>query len=101
MARSYIAGMTLRLARSPEAPKRTTVQGSVTPPYTELERLESPAMVSPSPKLRPVQEPDAAFKTIPQPQPFQAQNAIAVRSDDEWRAFRDAADFPGLEGGHR
>src|ERR1700682_2502170 len=30
MARSYIAGTTLRFARSPEAPKSTTVHGSVT-----------------------------------------------------------------------
>src|ERR1700758_250838 len=28
LARSYIAGITLRLARSPDAPKRTTVQDS-------------------------------------------------------------------------
>src|SRR6267143_303500 len=47
--------MTLRLARSPEAPKRTTVQGSATPPYTEPERPESPVIVTPSAKLRAVQ----------------------------------------------
>src|SRR5882762_2759653 len=51
-----MAGMTLRLARSPEAPKRTTVQGSDAPPYTEPERPVSPAIVSSSIKLRPVQE---------------------------------------------
>src|SRR5690242_21848795 len=43
-----MAGMTLRLARSPEAPNRTTVQGSATPPYTE-----PPAIVSPSAYLSP------------------------------------------------
>src|SRR5215472_13412342 len=38
--------MTLRLARSPDAPNKTTVQGSATPPYTEPERPVSPAIVS-------------------------------------------------------
>src|SRR6266566_4141132 len=60
MARSYMAGMTLRFARSPEAPKRTTVQGSTAPPYAEPEPPVSPAMVSSSAKLRPVQVSDAA-----------------------------------------
>src|SRR6266566_1953531 len=54
VARSYIAGMTLRFARSPDAPKRTTVQGSATPPYTEPERPVSPAIVSPFITFRPV-----------------------------------------------
>src|SRR5262245_33491567 len=40
--------MTFRLARSPEAPNKTTVQGSATPPYTEPVRLVSPAIASPS-----------------------------------------------------
>src|SRR6266849_7777218 len=101
MARSYIAGMTLRLARSPEAPKRTTVQGSITPPYTEPERPVSPAIVSPSAQLHPVQIPDAAFKTIPQPHIFQAPNAIARRSDCDWCASPDAWGFPGSAAGHQ
>src|SRR5437016_2678881 len=101
MARSYMAGMTLRLARSPEAPKRTTVQGSDAPPYTEPERPVSPAIVSSSAKLRPVQVRAAAFKTIPQPHTFQAPNTIAPRSDGEWCSFPGAEGFPGLAAGHQ
>src|SRR6266852_7190465 len=101
MARSYMAGMTLRLARSPEAPKRTTVQGSTTPPYAEPERPVSPAIVSSSVKLRPVQVLDAAFKTIPQPHSFQVPNAIAARFDDEWCSSPGAAGLPGSAAGHQ
>src|SRR5258708_21677102 len=95
MARSYIGGMTLRLARSPEAPKRTTVQGSATPPYTEPERPESPAIVTPSAKLPPVHVPVAASKPIPQHHSFQAPNALALRFDGEWYSCRVAPGFPG------
>jgi len=52
IARSNIAGITLRFARSPDAPNRTTVQeGSTTPLYTEPERLVSAAIFSPSAKI--------------------------------------------------
>src|SRR5713101_5257296 len=101
MARSNIAGMTLRLARSPEAPKRTTVQGSTTPPYTEPERPVYAAIVSSSAKLSAVQVPDTASKTIPQPHIFQALNAIAQRSGGEWCSCRGAAGFPGSAAGHQ
>src|SRR2546429_2581189 len=102
MARSYMAGMTLRLARSPEAPKRTTVQGSTAPPNAEAEPPISSAMVSSSAKLRPVQVSDAASaQTIPQPHTFQAPNAIAPHSDDESCSSPGAAGFPGSTAGHR
>src|ERR1700745_1828600 len=96
-----MAGMTLRFARSPEAPKRTTVQGSDAPPYTEPKRPVSPAIVSSSIKLRPVQEPVAASQTIPQPHTFQAPGAIAPRSDGEWCSSPGAAGFPGSAAGHQ
>src|SRR5207245_7665566 len=63
VARSYIAAMTLRFARSPEAPNKMTVQGSATPPYTEPERSVSPTIVSPFNDLRPVQPAHATFQT--------------------------------------
>src|SRR5467141_196532 len=96
-----MAGMTLRLARSPEAPKRTTVQGSAAPPYTEPERPESPAIVTPSAKLRPVQVLDAAFKTIPQPHIFPARTAIVLRPDGEWCSFQAAAGSRGSAAGRQ
>src|SRR5262245_144955 len=50
-----MAGMTLRLARSPEAPNKTTVQGSATPPYTEPVRPVSPDILSPR-EMRAIQQ---------------------------------------------
>src|SRR6266481_7068488 len=96
-----MAGMTLRFARSPEAPKRTTVQGSTAPPYAEPEPPVSPAIVTPSARLRPVQVSDAASKTIPQPHIFQAPNAIVLHSDDESCSSPGAAGFPGSGADHR
>src|SRR5262245_8453894 len=100
MARSYSAGMTLRFARSPEAPKRTMLHGSATPPYTELERLASAVIFFPR-ELLPVQIGKATSQTIPQPRIFQAPNATAQRSDDGWCSSLGAADFPGSAAGHR
>src|SRR5260370_16102441 len=97
-----MAGITLRLARSREAPNRTTVQGSATPPYAEPERPISPAIVSSSVKLRSVQLTDEApSKTIHQRDTFQAPNAIARRSGDEWCSSQGAAGFPGSGAGHQ
>jgi hypothetical protein len=45
LARSYIAGITLRLAKSPDAPNRITVQGSALP-FAPPERFVSIGLVS-------------------------------------------------------
>src|SRR5260370_10773732 len=101
VGRSYIAGVTLRFARSPDAPKRTTVQGSATPPYTEPERPVSPAIVSPFIAFRPVQAKNATPKTIPQRHIFQAPSAIVPHFGGESHSSPGAAGFPDSAYGHR
>src|SRR5215468_5626611 len=98
VARSYIAGMTLRLARSPEAPNKTTVQGSATPPYTE-----PPAIVSPSSRFKacPFESTESRGVTIPQHRIFEAPRAIAPRPDDGSCSFLAFEDIPGSAGGHQ
>src|SRR5690348_7987648 len=98
-----MAGMTLRLARSPEAPNRTTVQGSATPPYTEPVRLVSPAIASPSSLFRGClfESAEPRGVTIPQPRIFEAPRAVALHLDDGWCSCPAFGDFPSSTGDHQ
>src|SRR5258708_129344 len=98
IARSYIAGIPLRFAQSPEAPNSTTRHGSLTLAPQLLAGLASTSISS---NVAVLFIPSPVHDTIPQHRNFSVPPAVVPRSDNESFSSPASLDSPNSAAGHR